>query len=29
MVGRWGVTFEIRPAGKTAFDVVFVDHADG
>ncbi|HUZ97824.1 MAG TPA: copper resistance protein CopC [Gaiellaceae bacterium] len=29
MVGRWGLTFEVQPAGAQAFDVVIVDHAAG
>jgi copper transport protein len=29
MVGHWGVTFEITPPGKPAFDVTLVDHATG
>jgi len=29
MVGRWGLTFEVQPAGAQAFDIVIVDHAAG
>lgn len=29
MVGRWGLTFQVQPAGAQAFDVVIVDHAAG
>ncbi|TMM08528.1 MAG: hypothetical protein E6F98_16145 [Actinobacteria bacterium] len=29
MVGRWGLTFEVQPAGAQPFDVVVVDHAAG
>jgi len=29
MVGRWGLTFAIRPAGGSAFAVVLVDEAEG
>ena len=29
MVGRWGLTFEVQPAGAQAFDVVILDHAAG
>jgi copper transport protein len=29
MVGRWGLTFEVQPAGKQPFDVVVLDHAAG
>jgi copper transport protein len=29
MVGRWGLTFEVQPAGSQAFDVVILDHAAG
>ncbi|MFL5911823.1 MAG: copper resistance protein CopC [Gaiellaceae bacterium] len=29
MVGRWGLTFQVQPAGAQPFDVVVVDHAAG
>ncbi len=29
MVGRWGLTFEVTPAGAQPFTVVLVDRADG
>jgi copper transport protein len=29
MVGRWGLTFQVQPAGAQPFDVVIVDHAQG
>ena len=29
MVGRWGLTFEVQPAGTQPFDVVVLDHAAG
>lgn len=29
MVGRWGLTFQVQPAGAQPFDVVIVDHAAG
>lgn len=29
MVGRWGLTFQVQPAGARPFDVVVVDHASG
>jgi len=29
MVGRWGLTFEVQPAGGQPFDVVILDHAAG
>jgi copper transport protein len=29
MVGRWGLTFQVQPAGAHPFDVVILDHAAG
>jgi len=29
MVGRWGLTFQVQPAGAQPFDVVILDHAAG
>ena len=29
MVGRWGLTFQVQPAGGQPFDVVILDHAAG
>jgi copper transport protein len=29
MVGRWGLTFQVQPAGAQAFDVAILDHAAG
>src|SRR5207248_2417735 len=29
MVGRWGLSFDIRPPGQQPFDVLLVDHAHG
>ena len=29
MVGHWAITFEITPAGRAPFEVLFVDRASG
>jgi len=29
MVGRWGITLDVQPPGGRAFDVTFVDRANG
>jgi hypothetical protein len=29
MVGHWGLTFSVTPAGGTAFNVLLVDRANG
>jgi copper transport protein len=29
MVGHWGLSYNVQPAGRPPFDVQFVDHATG